>query len=120
MSLTTDVQTSFDDPISKSHTAIKFPATPFLSSLPLLLPLHFPSSSLPPLLTHAHTLCYQQCIPCCDKNSVYSLVMHIPPSFPEELIGYDMAKKAAQEAFSQAGEEVYPQPLQFVTKFCKS
>ena len=43
--------------------------------------------------------------------------MHIPSSFPEELIGYDMAKKAAQEAFSQAGEEVYPQPLQFVTSF---
>ena len=43
--------------------------------------------------------------------------MHIPPSFPEELIGYDMAKKAAQEAFSQAGEEVYPQPYNLSPSF---
>ena len=40
--------------------------------------------------------------------------MHIPPSFPEELIGYDMAKKAAQEAFSQAGEGSVHTNLQFV------
>ena len=107
MSLTTDVQTSFDDPISKSHTAIKFPATPFLSSLPLLLlpPPFFPLSTSPPLHYPPSSPAHTHCV----INSVYPVVMHIPPSFPEELIGYDMAKKAAQEALGQAGKEVCTQ-----------
>ena len=44
---------------------------------------------------------------------MFAVVMYIPPTFPEELIGYDMVKKAAK--FSQAGEEVCIQKLQFVT-----
>lgn len=69
MSLTTDVPTTFSDPISE----------------------------------------YLHCHPVTTHTSTHDTPSHVITTLPlplsTELIGYDMAKKAAEEAYSQAGED---------------